>query len=196
MYEFIEGVIEHANPAFIVINANGIGYHLQISINTFEKTRGLKQVRILTHLAVKEDGHFLYGFFDEMERQLFRQLIMVNGVGTNTARMILSGQSPSEIISAISTGNIAMLKSVKGVGPKTAQRIILELQDKVMRMATPGELASMPSQSGRNFEEALLALQALGFQRSLAEKALLKTTNNHQLQLSVEDMIKQALKML
>ncbi len=196
MYEFIEGVVEHANPAFIVINAHGIGYHLQISINTFEKTRNLKQARILTHLAVKEDGHYLYGFFDETERQLFRQLIMVNGVGTNTARMILSGQSPSEIISAISTGNIAVLKSVKGVGPKTAQRIILELQDKVMRMATPGELASLPGQSGKQFEEALLALQALGFQRSLAEKALLKATNNNQLQLGVEDMIKQALKIL
>jgi Holliday junction DNA helicase RuvA len=196
MYEFIEGAVEHANPAFIVINANGIGYHLQISINTFEKAKSLKQVRILTHLAVKEDGHFLYGFFDEIERQLFRQLIMVNGVGTNTARMILSGQSPSEIISAISTGNIAMLKSVKGVGPKTAQRIILELQDKVMRMATPAELANMPTQTNKNFEEALLALQALGFQRGVAEKVLLKITGNNQAQLSVEDMIKQALKLL
>jgi len=196
MYEFIEGAVEHANPAFIVINANGIGYHLQISINTYEKARNLKQVRILTHLAVKEDGHSLYGFFDETERQLFRQLIMVNGVGTNTARMILSGQSPSEIISAISTGNIAMLKSVKGVGPKTAQRIILELQDKVMRMATPAELANMPTQTNKNFEESLLALQALGFQRGVAEKVLLKITGNNQMNLSVEDMIKQALKLL
>lgn len=196
MYEFIEGIVEHANPAFIVINANGIGYHLQISINTFEKTRSLKQVRILTHLAVKEDGHFLYGFFDEVERQLFRQLIQVNGVGTNTARMILSGQSPNEIISAISTGNIAMLKSVKGVGPKTAQRIILELQDKIGRIGTPGELASISGRSGKSFDEALLALAALGFPRSSAEKVLLKITNNNQLQLSVEDMIKQALKLL
>lgn len=196
MYEFIEGTVEHANPAFIVINANGIGYHLQISINTFEKARSLKQVRILTHLAVKEDGHFLYGFFDEVERQLFRQLIQVNGVGTNTARMILSGQSPNEIISAISTGNIAMLKSVKGVGPKTAQRIVLELQDKMGRIGTPGELASMPGHSGRSFDEALLALAALGFPRSNAEKVLSKVTNNNQLQLSVEDMIKQALKLL
>lgn len=196
MYEFIEGIVEHANPAFIVINANGIGYHLQISINTFEKTRGLKQVRILTHLAVKEDGHFLYGFFDEVERQLFRQLIQVNGVGTNTARMILSGQSPNEIISAIGTGNIAALKSVKGVGPKTAQRIVLELQDKIGRIGTPGELVSMPSHSGKTFDEALLALAALGFPRSNAEKVLLKVTNNNQLQLSVEDMIKQALKLL
>ncbi|MES2616321.1 MAG: Holliday junction branch migration protein RuvA [Bacteroidota bacterium] len=196
MYEFIEGTVEHANPAFVVINANGIGYHLQISINTYEKLKTLKQARVLTYLAIKEDGHYIYGFFDEIERQLFKQLISVNGVGTNTARMILSGQSPTEIISAISTGNIAMLKAVKGVGPKTAQRIILELQDKMGRMGTPAEMAAMPSQANKTFEEALLALQALGFQRNAAEKALLKLTNNNKIQMSVEDLIKQGLKVL
>lgn len=196
MYEFIEGKVEHANPAFVIINANGIGYHLQISINTYEQLKSLKQARVLTYLAIKEDGHFIYGFFDEIERQLFKQLILVNGVGTNTARMILSGQSPTEIISAISTGNLAMLKSVKGVGPKTAQRIILELQDKITRIATPGEMAAMPGQGSKAFDEALLALQALGFQRSVAEKTLLKVTNNNKLQIGVEDMIKQSLKVL
>lgn len=196
MYEFIEGHVEHANPAFVVINANGIGYHLQISINTYEKLKGLKQARVLTYLAIKEDGHYIYGFFDEVERQLFIQLISVNGVGTNTARMILSGQSPTEIISAISTGNIAMLKAVKGVGPKTAQRIILELQDKIARIATPGEMLAIPGQSNKAFDEALLALQALGFQRAVAEKTLLKITNNNKAQISVEDMIKQSLKAL
>lgn len=196
MYEFIEGVVEHANPAFVIINANGIGYHLQISINTYEQLKSLKQARVLTYLAIKEDGHYIYGFFDEVERQLFVQLISVNGVGTNTARMILSGQSPTEIISAISTGNIAMLKSVKGVGPKTAQRIVLELQDKIAKLSTPGEMMAMPGHGSKAFDEALLALQALGFQRAVAEKTLLKVTNNNKLQLGVEDMIKQSLKAL
>ncbi len=196
MYEFIEGSVEHANPAFVIINANGIGYHLQISVNTFEKLKTLKRARVLTHLSIKEDGHSIYGFFDEIERLLFKQLISVNGVGTNTARMILSGQSPTEIISAIATGNIAMLNSVKGVGPKTAQRIILELQSKVTKMATPAEMAGMPTQTVKAFDEALLALQALGFQRAAAEKALLKITNNNKLNLGIEDMIKQCLQVL
>lgn len=195
MYEFIEGHVEHANPAFIVINVGGIGYHLLISINTFEQIKTLKQVRLLTHLSIKEDAHSIYGFFDEQERSLFRHLILVNGVGANTARMILSGQTPLAIISAISTGNLAMLKSVKGVGPKTAQRIIIELQDKVNKIATPGEMSQFPGHTGKQSEEALLALLALGFPRAAAEKVIQKITG-HSPALSVEDIIKQALKLL
>jgi Holliday junction DNA helicase RuvA len=196
MYDFIEGKIEHANPAFLVLNCNGIGFHLQISINTYEKIKSEKNIRILTHLAIKEDGHYLYGFFDETERQLFRQLIIVNGVGTNTARMILSGQSPTEIISAISTGNLSLLKAVKGVGPKTAQRIILELQDKIGKLSQSMDPNEFVNAAPKSFDEALLALQALGFQRNIAEKTLLKITNNNKLELSVEFLIKQSLKQL
>lgn len=196
MYDFIEGKIEHANPAFLVLNCNGIGFHLQISINTYEKIKSEKNIRILTHLAIKEDGHYLYGFFDETERQLFRQLIIVNGVGTNTARMILSGQSPTEIISAISTGNLSLLKAVKGVGPKTAQRIILELQDKIGKLSQSMDPEEFVNAAPKSFDEALLALQALGFQRNIAEKTLLKITNNNKLELSVEFLIKQSLKQL
>jgi len=196
MYDFIEGKIEHANPAFLVLNCNGIGFHLQISINTYEKIKSEKNIRILTHLAIKEDGHYLYGFFDETERQLFRQLILVNGVGTNTARMILSGQSPTEIISAISTGNLSLLKAVKGVGPKTAQRIILELQDKIGKLSQTMDPEEFVNAAPKSFDEALLALQALGFQRNIAEKTLLKITNNNKLELSVEFLIKQSLKQL
>lgn len=196
MYDFIEGKIEHANPAFLVLNCNGIGFHLQISINTFEKIKSEKNIRVLTHLAIKEDGHYLYGFFDETERQLFRQLIIVNGVGTNTARMILSGQSPTEIISAISTGNLSLLKAVKGVGPKTAQRIILELQDKIGKLTQSMDPDQFINAAPKSFDEALLALQALGFQRNVAEKTLLKITNNNKLELSVQDLIKQSLKQL
>lgn len=196
MYDFIEGKIEHANPAFLVLNCNGIGFHLQISINTYEKIKSEKNIRVLTHLAIKEDGHYLYGFFDETERQLFRQLIIVNGVGTNTARMILSGQSPTEIISAISTGNLSLLKAVKGVGPKTAQRIILELQDKIGKLSQSMDPDQFVNAAPKSFDEALLALQALGFQRNIAEKTLLKITNNNKLELSVEFLIKQSLKQL
>ncbi len=195
-YEFLEGNIEHANPAFLVLNVNGVGYHLSISINTYEKIKTLKQLRILIHLAIKEDGHFLYGFFDETERQLFRHLISVNGVGTNTARMILSGQTPNEIISAITHGNINLLKSVKGVGPKTAQRIILELQDKISKISTPGEMMNSAITNNKSVEEALLALQALGFQRNSAEKVISKITNNFTIQFGVEELIKQGLKHL
>ena len=195
MYEFLEGHVEHANPAFAVINVNGIGYHLQISINTFERMRNQSSVRLLTHLAIKEDGHSLYGFFEEEERQLFRYLIQVNGVGTNTARMILSAQSPSSIVSAISTGNLNMLKSVKGVGPKTAQRIIIELQDKVHKLKGGDLSTDYQVQDASSTQEALLALQALGFQRNSAEKAIQNITSSNS-EISVEDIIKQALKML
>lgn len=195
MYEFIEGTVEHANPAFVTINVSGIGYHLQTSIYTFEKIKSLKQVRLLTHLAIKEDDHLLYGFFEEKERQLFRLLILVNGVGTNTARMILSAQTPQSIISAISTGNLNMLKSVKGVGPKTAQRIILELQDKVGKMLEAEQAGMHFSASKSSREEAMLALQALGFPRNTAEKALNQILTGHA-DAGVEDIIKMALKVL
>lgn len=192
MYEYIEGSLEYTNPAYAVVGVNGVGYHILISVHTYEKIRTLKQVRLLAHLAVKEDGHFLYGFFDEEERQLFRHLILVNGVGTNTARMILSGQTPSAIISAISTGNINLLRSVKGVGPKTAQRIVIELQDKVGRISGS---ESAGGQKASHTEEALLALQALGFSRPLADKAIQKILSAKP-DSSVEELIRQALKML
>lgn len=195
MYEFIEGSIEHINPAFVIINNNGIGYHVLISINTYEKLKDQKQFRILIHQAIKEDSHALFGFFDNVERELFRLLITVNGVGTNTARMILSGQSIPSIISAISNGNINLLKSVKGVGPKTAQRIIIELQDKVVRMMSPEESGIPLSANGNVYEEALQALQALGFQRGVSEKVLNKI-HEHNSGLTVEEYIKQALKLL
>lgn len=194
MYEFIEGSLEQVNPAFVVINNNGVGYHVLISINTYEQIKSSKQVRMLIHLAIKEDAHTLYGFFEPVERELFRLLIQVNGVGTNTARMILSGQTVNAIISAIGNGNINLLKSVKGVGPKTAQRIIIELQDKVGRLSGNGieELGRMP---GKSFDEALQALLALGFPRNASEKVLSKIAET-QPGISVEDIIKQALKLL
>jgi len=194
MYEFSEGSIEQSNPAFVVVNNNGIGYHVLISINTYEQIKSLKQVRLLIHLAIKEDAHTLYGFYENIERELFRLLILVNGVGTNTARMILSGQSVTSIISAIANGNINLLKSVKGVGPKTAQRIIIELQDKVGKLGSGG-IEVMGRVPGKAFDEALQALLALGFPRNASEKVLSKIAES-QPGISVEDIIKQSLKLL
>ncbi|MFM6984868.1 MAG: Holliday junction branch migration protein RuvA [Chitinophagaceae bacterium] len=195
MYEFIEGSIEHINPAYVIVNNNGIGYHILISINTYEKIKTLKQFRILIHQAIKEDAHMLYGFAEPLERDLFRLLILVNGVGTNTARMILSGQSIPGIVSAISNGNLNMLKSVKGVGPKTAQRIIIELQDKVVRLTSADGNEYMGNATGKAFEEALAALLALGFPRVPTEKVLAKIHEHNEVH-TVEDIIKQALKLL
>ncbi len=195
MYEFIEGSIEQINPAYVIVNNNGIGYHILISINTYEKIKTLKQFRILIHQAIKEDAHMLYGFAEPLERDLFRLLILVNGVGTNTARMILSGQSIPGIVSAISNGNLNMLKSVKGVGPKTAQRIIIELQDKVVRLTSVDGNEYMGNATGKAFEEALSALLALGFPRVPAEKVLAKIHDHNEAH-TVEDIIKQALKLL
>ncbi|MBC7426812.1 MAG: Holliday junction branch migration protein RuvA [Bacteroidia bacterium] len=195
MYEFIEGLVEQVNPAFVIINANGVGWHIQISVNSYEAIKNLKQARLLTHFAVKEDGQYLYGFAEDAERSLFRLLISVNGVGTGMARMILSSQAPNEIVSAILHGNIVLLRSIKGVGPKTAQRIILELQDKAGKIGATAD-TGMPASGNKQIDEALLALQALGFQRAVAEKALLKITNNNKVQMTVEEMIKGALKAL
>lgn len=195
MYEFIEGNIEQINPAYVVLNNGGIGYHVLISINTYEQIKSLKQVRLLVHLAIKEDAHTLFGFFENVERELFRLLITVNGVGTNTARMILSGQSITSIISAISNGNINILKSVKGVGPKTAQRIIIELQDKVVKIGNGAGIETTGKTNGRSFDEALEALLALGFPRNTSERVLGKIAET-QGDISIEEIIKQALKLL
>lgn len=195
MYEFIEGSVEQVNPAFVVVNNGGIGYHILISINTFEQIKHLKQLRLFVHLAIKEDAHTLFGFFEDSERELFRLLITVNGVGTNTARMILSGQSIASILSAISNGNLALLKAVKGVGPKTAQRIIIELQDKMGRFMASDKYELNGKPVNRVYDEALQALQALGFARNVSEKVISKI-QEHDPNLSIEDIIKQALKLL
>lgn len=194
MYEFLEGTIETINPAYLVLNNQGIGYHILISVNTYEKLKGLKACRVMLHQTIREDAHLLYGFFDATERELFRLLITVNGVGSNTARMILSGQSVGSIVSAISTGNINLLKSVKGVGPKTAQRIIIELQEKVGKLGDYS-VSGIPKSSGTSFEEAMKALMALGFARNSVEKTVNKISESAP-EASVEDIIKASLKLL
>lgn len=194
MYAHIRGKLEEINPASAVVDCSGVGYELHISLYTFEKIKSLDQVKLYTHLSIKEDAHTLYGFFESAERELFRSLISVQGIGAATARMILSSVEPTELMQAISHGNLALLKSIKGVGPKSAQRIILELQDKMQRSAL--ELGSIGGKSSVK-DEASAALQMLGFTKMAVEKVIQKIIDEDpKKEYQVEDIIKIALKRL
>lgn len=193
MYEYIEGQIDEINPALLVIEANGVGYAVHISLNTFSELNGKKQARIFTHLIVREDAHLLYGFSSRSERELFRNLLSVNGVGAATALMMLSSLSPDEIISAITTENINLLKSVKGIGLKTAQRIIIDLKDKLSKVPVTGQILIPSDNTIQN--EALSALVMLGFSRKDAEKAVAGILTGLP-GAAVETVIKHALKRL
>ncbi len=195
MYAFLEGDLVGLNPTIAVVMCAGIGFECQISLNTFQKIKDLKKVRLFTHLSVKEDAHTLFGFADENERELFRHLISVNGVGPSTARMVLSSLSIPDITSAIIQGNVTLIKGVKGIGPKTAQRIILELQDKLAKGVNPVRLEGM-SVSAKNKEEASTALQMLGFSRIAVEKVIREIAVGPMADAPVEELIKIALKKL
>ena len=183
MYNYISGKIAEATPSYVVIDNNGIGYLLEISLNTYTQIKDLTEVKLLVHYVVREDAHLLYGFFDEQERSLFRNLINVNGVGVSTARVMLS---------TLNT-HVKMVQSIKGIGPKTAQRIVLELHDKL----TIDEQLQINTvvQSNKNTEEALSALVMLGFVKGQASKVLDKIAADNPT-MTVEDLIKQALKVL
>lgn len=197
MYAHLFGKLSSINPTTVVIDCAGVGYELHISLYTFERLKDLKEAKVYAHLAIKEDAHTLYGFFDEAERHLFRQLISVQGIGASTARMILSSTQPQELIGAIIQGNVALLKSVKGVGPKSAQRIVLELQDKMQKHDMEAGYSLGFASGNRNKEEAISALIMLGFAKSAVEKVvskILEGPGNSELQ--VEEIIKRALKNL
>jgi len=183
-------MIEKA-PTYIVVDCNGVGYLLHISLNTFGALPKDELITIYTHLSIKEDAHTLYGFITRLEREIFRLLISVSGVGPSIARTMLSSMSSEEIQQAIASGNVALIQSVKGIGAKTAQRLILDLKDKVLKTFDLDE-NELPVYN-TNKEEALSALEVLGFARKISEKVLdriLKEDNS----LSVEVLIKKALK--
>ncbi len=194
MIAHIEGKLTYKSPAYVVIDCSGVGYALQISLNTYDKIGSGEKCKLLTHLAIKEDSHTLYGFADEDERQLFLHLISVSGVGTNTARVILSSMKPNDVINAISAGNWSLLKSVKGIGPKTAQRLVIDLQDKLKNFATDATGLGFVTLSAA-VEEALSAMLALGFGKNDAEKAILKLKQQNP-DYTVEQLVKNALKIL
>ncbi len=195
MIYYIQGQIVERHPTYIIIEANGLGYQIFISLHTFTQLEGLKDVRILTHFIVKEDAHSLYGFFSEQERQLFILLISVSGVGPNTARLILSSLDPGSIQTAISLKDDLIFRKIKGVGPKTAQRIIIDLYDKIGKDGST--VISMPGiQQSNRKSEVFSALLALGFGRSSVEQALKSLAEVSQTDIPVEDLIKLALKKL
>lgn len=195
MYDYISGKIEKISPTSTVLDVQGVGYFIHISVHTFEQIKEMPSVKLLTHLVVREDSHTLFGFFTEDERIMFQKLINVNGVGTATARMILSALSVNELVSAISNGNIGLLKTVKGIGPKAAQRLIVELQDKVGSLAQ--EMSeSMGEINYHNLEEAAAALVALGFAKPNVHKVLLKLSKDLGNNAKTEDLIKKSLQIL
>ena len=194
MYSFISGKIAEKNPAYVVIDNHGVGYLINITLNTFTSIGEQSEVKLYVHLAIREDAHVLYGFYTEEERSLFLQLITVSGVGCNTARLILSSLTVRETIEAIANNNIRAIQSVKGIGAKTAQRIIVDLHDKVLKLNISDE-EKTPLAYNTLKEEALSALMVLGFNRTSMEKILDKLLSQME-NPNVEQLIKEALKSL
>jgi len=194
MYAYIDGKLAFKCPTYVVIDAGGIGFQINISLNTYGAIQDTERCKLYTWLHVKEDGHTLYGFYEEGERRLFLHLISVSGIGPNTGRMILSSITPSEIQTAIVKGDVPLIQRIKGIGPKSAQRMILELQDKLKKEG-PDSLINMPSHNTAK-DEALSALVMLGFAKNVAEKSLDTAIKTGSENLSVEQLIKIALKNL
>jgi len=193
MYEYISGKIAQTTPAYVIIENNGIGYFLNISLFTFEALKDKSEARLFVYEHIREDAYSLYGFAESRERALFQMLISVSGIGSNTARMMLSSMSPDELQIAISTGNVNQIKSIKGIGLKTAQRLIVELKDKIGKTAE-GENFLMPADNTKA-EEALSALVMLGFSKAPSQKVISKILKENPGS-KVEEIIKQALKIL
>ena len=193
MIEHLKGRLVEFSPAHAIIECNGVGYYCHITLNTFSKLGNSEQVTLKTHLVIREDAHSLYGFYDENERTMFRLLISVSGVGASTGRMILSALSPGELAAAIDSENVDVLKSIKGIGTKSAQRIIIDLKDKVQNA---GDSVDISQASGNTIKiEALSALVILGFDKKSGEKALDKVLEEDP-ETSLDELIKQALKRL
>ena len=199
MYEYITGQVAEATPTYAVIEAGGVGYFINISLKTYSDIESKQQARLFVHFIVREDQQTLFGFSTKLERELFRQLISVSGVGGNTARMILSTYSSHELQNIIATENAVLLKNVKGLGLKTAQKIIVELSGKMIElgasdMMTPTIKGTAP-QNNETYNEALAALAMLGFQKSASEKVL-KSIFGDTPDIAVEDAVRAALKHL
>ncbi|MDZ4838726.1 MAG: Holliday junction branch migration protein RuvA [Bacteroidota bacterium] len=193
MIAYIFGEVAELNPTSIIIDINGLGYLAQISLHSYEKLQGNKKVKLYIHEVIREDEHTIYGFSEQTERELFRQLISVQGIGPNIARVMLSTILPQFLADAILTGNLNLLKGVKGIGPKTAQRLITELQDKMGKATTQGQLASIQSKTGI-IDEAITAMIGLGVSKIIADKAVQKAVSELPISHNLEELLKLALK--
>lgn len=191
MFEYIKGSVISLTPAGIVIEAGEIGYFVHISLTTYSQLHGSEKAKLFLHQVIREDAHILYGFFEQNERELFRMLISVNGIGANTAVMMLSSHKPEELQHAILSENVGLLKNIKGIGIKTAQRVIIDLKDKIGKISGSDFLF----RSGENpvRSEAIAALEMLGFNKKAVEK-LIDQVLTEQPSIAVENLIKLALK--
>ena len=193
MYEFIEGEFVEKSPAHLIVKASHLAYYIHISVFTYSQISNQNSGRIYLHFVVREDAQMLYGFSSREERQIFKSLVSVSGVGANTARLIQSSLTPDEVTQAILAGNVSVLQGIKGIGAKSAQRIIVDLKDKIGKGAGIDELFFSKDNTSR--EEALSALVALGFQKKTVEKILIRILSE-QPELSVEEVVKAALKFM
>ena len=194
MYEYISGSLTELSPTYAVVEAAGVGYYINISLQTFSAIEGAESVRLYVHFIVREDAQILYGFATRQERELFRLLISVSGVGGNTARMILSTYSTSELRNIISTANAVLLKNVKGLGLKTAQKIIVELSGKMVDLGLEAKAVKAAGEIDNEvFNETVAALVMLGFQKGASEKVV-KALLKDEPSISVEDAVRQALR--
>ncbi|NNJ87946.1 MAG: Holliday junction branch migration protein RuvA [Eudoraea sp.] len=193
MITHLKGRLTEKHPTHVVIDCGGVGYFVNISLHTFSQIPDSESIQLFTHLQIKEDAHTLFGFMEISEREIFRLLLSVSGIGSSTARTMLSSMTPHQIRDAIATGDVPSIQAVKGIGAKTAQRVILDLKDKVLKIYDLDEV--YPNSNNTNKEEALSALEVLGFQRKQADKAVDKVLSQDA-SLSVEDIIKHALKNL
>ena len=191
MITHLQGRLVEKTPTYLVIDCNGVGYWVNISLHTFSQLSDTQQLKIYTYLQ-----HTLFGFFDKFEREIFSLLISVSGVGANTARVMLSSLSPAQLQSAIVNSDVRTIQSVKGIGAKTAQRIILDLKEKMVKLTGDNASLVAASQSPSNKEEALAALEVLGYPRKAAEAVVNKILTQSGQEFSVEQLIKQALKQL
>jgi len=193
MITHIQGKLTEKNPTNVVIDCNGVGYHLNISLHTYSQIPDQESLRLYTHLQVKEDSHTLYGFSSLTEREIFRLLISVSGIGTNIARTMLSSLSPKQVREGIAIEDVALIQSVKGIGLKTAQRVIIELKDKVLKVYDIDK--SSISMNNTNKEEALSALEVLGYSKKQSNQVVDKIMATNQ-DATIETIIKEALKKL
>ncbi|MCT4629001.1 Holliday junction branch migration protein RuvA [Winogradskyella sp.] len=193
MITHLEGKLVEKNPTDVVIDCNGVGYFINISLHTFSQIPDKENLRLYTYLQVREDSHSLYGFSSKTEREIFKLLISVSGIGANTARTMLSSLTPEQVKEGIASGDVALIQSVKGIGAKTAQRVIIDLKDKVLKVYGIDELSILPNNT--NKDEALSALDVLGFNKKQSEKVVDKILQT-QPDALVEQIIKEALKNL
>ena len=193
MLDYLSGKLVEKHPTHLVLECGGVGYFLNISLNTYSAVPDAENLKVYTHLQIREDAHTLFGFYTLAEREVFRLLISVSGVGSSTARTMLSSMTPAQVRDAIASEDVVAIKAVKGIGAKTAQRVILDLRDKVLKVYDLDEVSPRPNNT--NKEEALSALEVLGFARKSAEKVV-DAALRQDPSLSVEGIIKSALKNL